>query len=604
MKEKVLTPTLVIHLIGILFVAAGLAVNPLKLTRAFYSDEAVYYTMAYSFAYDGDMEFQQKDLVRVYSEFSAGPQGIVLKLNERDSTIVFGKAFLYSLVAAPFVRVFGTSGFFVLHALLLWLNLLCAYKFCSRFMKPATAVIFSIFYFLANASLVYLFWMTPEYFNMSLICYGIFFFVADESLHPDLRLFKSPYNYIIAAIFFALATYSKPTNGALILPLGIWMLYRRKILHAMITLSVFVLVTVALFGMNVYFTGDWNYQGGRRSVFNNNFPYGRAGASPFAPFNQKKVIKGGLRPPFVPKAFLYNWGYFFFGRFSGLAIYFFPMFFVLLYYLVGKKNNLSTAVYFCGWVGILTYMVGIPWNYFGGSGTIGNRYLLNSFPILAFVLAQEPSRKWIAAGFMASLAFTSPFLFTPVKSSFDNAFHQRHSLFLDLPIERTLLADLPINTNELARRVAFDQNPTYLLYFMDNNTFFKEAYNHQYGFWVKGEKNAEVIIRSFQPVSRLKVMVQSIKRGNKVVVDTGARSATISLEKPEFYVGEVELPAPLPYDRDNTGKTYLYHVSISAESGQISRIGGPERYLGAFVRLMLPEAEALPMQEEEPPPAE
>jgi hypothetical protein len=442
---------------------------------------------------------------------------------------------------------------------------------------------------------------------MSLICFAVFFFVADETLKSEYKAFKSPYNYLIAALFFAMATYSKLTNATLIVPLGIWMLYRKKVLPAMLTLSMYVLTTVLLFGVNVYFTGAWNYQGGKRSVFYTNFPYGRAGASPFAPFNQRKQVNVGLdsyKPPFIAKTFFYNWGYFFFGRYSGLAIYFFPMFFVLLYYLFGKKTNLATAVYFCGWAGILTYMVGIPWNYFGGSGTIGNRYLLNSFAVFAFVLAREPSRKWLTAGMMGSLAFTSVFVFTPVKSSFDNAFHQKHSLFVNLPVERSLLADLPINTNPLARRIAFDENPTYLLYFMDNNAFFKEAFDHQYGFWVKGETTAEVIIRAFQPVKRLGVVVQSIQPGNLVVVNTGEQSADIRLEKPQFYEGEVELPAPFAYDRDGTGKTYLYRVRVASRSGIISNIGGAERYLGAFVRFTLPEAQALPAVEEEPPPAD
>ena len=141
MEKHPVTSKIAIHLLGLLFVLAGLATNPLKLTRAFYSDESVYYTMAYSFAYDGDMEFQQRDLERVYREFSAGPQGIVLKLNERDNTIVFGKAFLYSFMAAPFVRLFDTSGFFVFHGLLLWLNLLCAYRFCRTIMTPIRAAL-------------------------------------------------------------------------------------------------------------------------------------------------------------------------------------------------------------------------------------------------------------------------------------------------------------------------------------------------------------------------------------------------------------------------------------------------------------------------------
>ena len=87
--------------------------------------KSVYYTMAYSFAEDGDMVFQQNDLIRVYREFAAGPQGIVLKINEEQNTIVFAKAFLYSMAAAPFVKLFGTNGFFIFHGVLLWLNLLC-----------------------------------------------------------------------------------------------------------------------------------------------------------------------------------------------------------------------------------------------------------------------------------------------------------------------------------------------------------------------------------------------------------------------------------------------------------------------------------------------
>src|SRR5262249_52534879 len=178
--EKTFPAVWIIHLIGFFFFAAGLGIHPLKITRAFFSDESVYYTMAYSFAYDGDMQFQREDLLRVYKEFAAGPQGIVLKINDRDRNIVFGKAYLYSLIAAPFVRVFGTNGFFIFHAFLLWLNLLCAYRFCRSGMQERMAVLFGIFYFLANATLVYLYWMTPEYFDMSLVCYAFFFFVAAE----------------------------------------------------------------------------------------------------------------------------------------------------------------------------------------------------------------------------------------------------------------------------------------------------------------------------------------------------------------------------------------------------------------------------------------
>lgn len=594
------SPVIYIHLIGFLFLAAGLATNPLKITRAFFSDEAVYYTMAYSFAYDGDMEFQHADLERTYKEFSAGPSGIILKLDERDNTIVFGKAYLYSLAAAPFVSAFKTNGFFILAALLLWLNLLCGYRFCASFMEARSAILFSVFYFLANATLVYLFWMTPEYFNMSLIGYAFFFFMAGERLKSNFPLFRLPFNYILSALFFALASFSKPTNALLLCPLGIWLFYRRQVRIALLALGVYIFATMALFGANVYFTGDWNYQGGKRTVFYDHYPYERPGASPFAPFNRKIKIQAMVRPPFYAKAFEYNWLYFFFGRFSGLAIYFFPMFFGIAFFWFAKKNSLSTAAYIAGWLGILTYMVGIPWNYFGGSGTIGNRYLINAFPVFLYVLQEQPSKRWFAFGFLCSLLFSAGLLYTPVLSSFDNAFHQKRSPFTALPVEKTLLSDLPINTNLLARRVAFEEPATYFLYFLDDNTYYRETLDHKIGFWVKGGREAQLILRAFQPLTKVRAMVKSLSIPNEVTLTINSETRKINMKEPAFYEGEIPLSGAFPYDRDGTGATYLYHVRIRSSSGAIQAdAAGLERYLGAFVRFELPAAHGVELPEEE-----
>jgi hypothetical protein len=316
---KLPSPSTWIHLAGLFLIGAALCVSPLRITGGFFSDEAVYYTMAYSFAHDGDMEYQRKDLLRVYREYPAGPTGIILKLNERDNTIVFGKSFLYSLVAAPFVRLFQTNGFLVLHAILVWLNLLCAYRFCASFMKEGMALLFSGFYFIANASLVYYFWMTPEYFNMSLLCFSLFFFTA-ERLKSTFLLFRFPFNFFTSAILFGLVTYSKPPNALLVIPLGIWLLLRKKssgkmrpLIAGLITLAIYVFVTLALFGINVYFTGEWNYQLGKRAAFYKYYPFERPGVSEFAAFEKRDPIEALVAPPFYAKAFLYNWCYFFFG---------------------------------------------------------------------------------------------------------------------------------------------------------------------------------------------------------------------------------------------------------------------------------------------------
>jgi hypothetical protein len=583
-----------IHLIGFVFLASSLSINPLKISHAFFSDEAVYYTMAYSFAYDGDMVFRRGDLLRVYKEYEAGPQGIILKLNERDGNLVFGKSFLYSLLASPFVRLLKTNGFLTFNVLLLWLNLLCGYRVVRSTVNENKAMLFSLFYFLANATLLYLFWMTPEYFNLSLVCYAFFFFVADEWFGSKTKILTAPYNHLISAVFFGMATYSKPTNALLIVPLGIWMLYRKKMLAASLTLCTYVIVTVALFGANVYFTGEWNYQGGRRASFSDRFPFERPGVSEFAPFKAKPPIQAMVRPPFYWKTFASNWLYFFFGRFSGLAVYFFPMFFGLIYFFFCKKDSLVTVIYIAGWVGIFTYMIGIPWNYFGGSGTIGNRYLLGVFPIFLFVIRRDFPLKLLGAACLLSLLFASAFLATPVYSSVEVDFHQKQSILRVLPVEKSLLNDLPSCAicAPLARRIAFDNPSTYFAYFVDDNTHFREDYGGYRGFWVKGGRVSEFILRAFKPASKMRVRLKSLKPGNKIEITVNGTATKIALTDSIFYVVDVPLPAPFAYDRDGRGPTFLYDIKIQPESGVITPMNWVgDRYLGVFVRLELPELE-------------
>jgi hypothetical protein len=588
-----LQPTTWIHLVGLFLIGAALCISPLKMTGGFFSDEAVYYSMAYSFAYDSDMEFQRKDLLRVYHEYPAGPTGIILKLNERDNTIVYGKSFLYSLVSAPFVRLFQTNGFLVLHAVLVWLNLLCAYRFCSSFMQEGSALLFSGFYFLANASLVYYFWMTPEYFNMSLLCFALFFFTA-ERLKSSFLLFRSPYNYFVAAILFGLVTYSKPPNALLVLPLGVWLLLRKKpagqkgpaLVQALLTLVLYIFTTVALFGLNVYFTGHWNYQGGKRAAFYKSYPFERPGVSEFAAFEKRDPIEAMVAPPFYWKTFLYNWCYFFFGRYSGIAIYFFPMFFCLLFYLFGPKTRFTWAVYLAAWIGILYYMVGLPWNYFGGSGTVGNRYVLSVFPAFLFSLNKEPSRRLMVFAFLVSALFTGALLFSPILSSHRNAFHQQFSIFRLLPVENSLLSDLPLVASFRARRVAFDNPSNYFTYFMDDHTYYKEGFEGATGFWVKGGKSAEFVLRVFRPEKTLRVQAWSLIPSNKVTVHVNGKGTEFFFNQTGRQTKEIALPDSFPYDRDGTGATYLFNVRIKSESGTLATIGGyEERYLGAFIRL-------------------
>src|SRR4029450_7059539 len=114
-------------------VAASYAIS-VDVPRAGYgvkSDEATYVAMALSAAYDGNLSFDRRDLIRFEGLYQSGPEGIFLKRGKQlrihpslsfpfvrtvklpdpdPNRLYFGKALIYPLFAAPFVRILGLNG--------------------------------------------------------------------------------------------------------------------------------------------------------------------------------------------------------------------------------------------------------------------------------------------------------------------------------------------------------------------------------------------------------------------------------------------------------------------------------------------------------------
>ena len=67
-------------LVCLLFLGLSLFIDLPVIHQGFlFADQATYYAMAQSIAYDGDLEYTKKDLIRYYEDFNAGPMGIFLK---------------------------------------------------------------------------------------------------------------------------------------------------------------------------------------------------------------------------------------------------------------------------------------------------------------------------------------------------------------------------------------------------------------------------------------------------------------------------------------------------------------------------------------------
>ena len=140
----------------LILLAFAVTIDFPKTAQGFKGDEATYYSLAHSLARDFDFAFERRDLVRVWEEFP-GPEGIFLKRGKVSSLrrsasfplvrwrkvddpvrtrLYYAKSYIYPLVAAPFVFVFGTNGFLVLHALLLSLDLFAACTFLGGGGQP------------------------------------------------------------------------------------------------------------------------------------------------------------------------------------------------------------------------------------------------------------------------------------------------------------------------------------------------------------------------------------------------------------------------------------------------------------------------------------
>ena len=182
--------------------AAALSVDVVKNGFGTKGDEATYVAMALSVAYDHDLSYERRDLDRYVGLYRFGPAGIFLKRGSqprlrldgsppfvhlrgtpdpRSDRLYFGKAFIYPIVAAPFVRLLGLNGFLVLHVLLIFGVCVCGYLFLAARSRPGPALAFTLAFVGASCLPVYLVFLTPEVFNFSLVFFAYFLWLYKRS---------------------------------------------------------------------------------------------------------------------------------------------------------------------------------------------------------------------------------------------------------------------------------------------------------------------------------------------------------------------------------------------------------------------------------------
>jgi hypothetical protein len=589
----------------------------------FKSDEATYYMMAYSLTEDGDLTYTKKDLERVWREFPSGPTGVFLKKGRTlrgapdpdPNRLYYGKSFVYPLFAAPFVKIFGTNGFLVLHALLLPIVIFCGYLFLHARAGANVSAVLASGFVMASVVPVYFVWLMPEVFNFALVFLAYFCWLYKEVATRErtprrMQWLFSGRGDVIAAALLGIATFSKVTNALLFAPIVVWQIWRTYRLKAQATdvrpvvsafrrkiaasVFVFALIAGGLFGINKLISGEWSYQGGARDTYYAEYPFQ----------NDVPTHELGLRKSreevlmthiiFNPRTFTsnlaHNLEYFFIGRHTGLLGYFFPAVFAMAAFLAAprRRPGWQWLVLAAGLLQGVFFIVTQPYTWHGGG--VGNRYFFGGYGVMLFVLPPIQSLAAGLAEWVIGAFFVAPMVLNPFFASFHPAENAKTGPLRALPIELTLVNDLPVNNDPDHSRLWFGDtgagDPGFLIYFLDNNAYGREQ---DKSFWTRGGERAEFIIKTDRPIRRATFTLTAGPRAADVRITIGGRKQDVHLDAEQTRDIVFAMPPGVRYEKEVQALAWV--ATVRSTSGFTPIFFDPtstdSRYLGVRVKPVL-----------------
>lgn len=576
----------------LVLLAAAITIDVVRAGSGVKSDEATYVAMTLSLAYDHDLAYQRRDLDRFWGLYRTGPEGIFLKAGKalrlrldgappfvhlrtrpdpRTDRLYFGKAMIYPVAAAPFVRAFGMNGFLVFHVLLLFAVCLCGYLFLRARSEAGPALAFTLAFVGAAVVPVYAVFLMPDLFNFALVFVAYFFWLYKEVTTEPSRWLSGTASDVLAAVILGMATYSKPPNAPLIVPLVLLAFWRRQRLQGFVVGVSFVAVTVGLFAVNAAVTGELNYQGGDRKTFYGSFPFDSsrnvwAENTALVATNDSDA-ENVLAPSEFAARFAHNVEYFFVGRHFGFVPYFFPGVVALIAWAFSRDRfrawRMLTLLAFAG--SAVLWLVVAPYSWSGGGGPPGNRYLLNFYPLVFFLMPPMRSSVPALMAWAGGALFTAKILLNPFVMAKNTWEIAEHGAARRLPVELTMANDLPARLAQPLRApIAYRNDPFMLLYFLDGHAYPPEPP----GLWVSGAGRADIIVRTEDPIHRLAFTAVSPIR-TTLTISAGAGTSTIRLDPDQPVAFELTVSGVRGF------RSYEYLLSARSSDAFIPHLRDP-----------------------------
>ena len=571
---------------------AALSLDVVQAGFGLKGDEATYVAMALSAAHDGDLVYEARDVRRFFRIYQGGPSGIFLKrgAGERDrhGRLYFGKAFVYSIFAAPFVRVAGLNGMLLFHVVLLAGMLLAACVFLAARSPGGTALAWSAAFFGVSIVPLHALFLSSDFFHVACVSFAFFLWFYKDVAPPPGRgrwaaWLRGPGADVAAAVVLGLATFSKPTHVFLILPPLVLAFSRRRTRLAVTVAAVFAVTVAAGFALNAAVTGDWNYQGGDRRTFYGRFPF----ESPDAAFDDlgismttNEIVVEAASARELLSTFAANLGYFLAGRHFGFLPFFFPGLVAAALFLAagGERRPWQWAtlgVVALTAAGLCLYM---PYSWSGGGGPPGNRYFLSVYPVLLFLTPPLGSFAPAIVAWAGGALFTAHVLVNPFVAAKQPYRIAERGLLRALPVELTMVDDLPVALDVGRHRIPYDTDPALMLSLLDQNAYRSDTLE----FWVAGRRRADVVVRSPTRLAAVSATLRS-PVPNRVTIRLGGDEATVDLRP--GVSAEVSLTPDGVYSRRRWG----YVLSVHPRAGFTPRLAGQgapdNRFLGVLVKL-------------------
>jgi hypothetical protein len=420
------------------------------------------------------------------------------------------------------------------------------------------------------------------------------------------RLLRSPWSDAIACGLLGMATFSKPLNVLAAAPV-LWLALLRRQWGKVALVSVaFVAAAGGLFLVNGLSSGDMNYQGGGpdRATFYGKFPFQTPDAT-FESTGEPRATDGLLSEVIFNRDVLttvlaHNVGYFFIGRHTGLVPYFFPGVLTLVLFLFAGRQRreafqwLVLLALALASVALLIYM---PFTYSGGGGPVGNRYFMGYYALFLFLVPSAITvRAAVAAAAIGGL-FTAQLIANPFYTSFFPATHPKYGPFRLLPVELSLVNDLPVNVTPSRAKQPVAGDPPLLVYFLDDNAYNREGE----WFWVRGEARADLILRApARPhadgaftslaLTAVDVEIATGAAAPVVSIDTGAERVRVTPGAKSGQIVRLTMPEGFPYKAvPGQPLNRVYKMSIAASEGFVPMFDEgvrDSRFLGARIRLV------------------